>query len=1162
MAQLTVMPAAARPQPTPEQHRAADPQSSVWVSASAGTGKTRVLSNRLLRLLVEGADPASILCLTYTKAGAAEMARRVQDDLARLATLTEAELVADLEGLLGRPPTEAEQERARNGLLTVLDLPGGLRIMTIHSFCQSLLYRFPLESGVSPHFELLETRASAGLLRQARDAVLIDRTPAIREAVRCVAVALGEHSLGEGLAALDRKRTELTRLLDDHDGNVDAVVAAVYGALTIEPGMTVEALREQAVDDPLMDEPGLFATASALLASSNDNDNKRGGRISAWLQAGPSERLNTFREYENIFLKADRRPKAQKSVATKAVIEGHPAAWNALEREQERLLQSAEREKAVAIAEKSSALLRVGAAVIQAYQRRKLSEGKLDYTDLIDRSRKLLSETDAADWVRYKLDQRIDHLLIDESQDTSPDQWAIVQALIEDFWVGEGARAHPPTLFVVGDEKQSIFGFQGANVETYQRLRSTFEERAGAAERPWQDVPLEQSFRSAPVILEAVDAVFASAGMRVGVQGGDAPMQHRAFKEDAKGLVEVWPLIEGEPAPEAEPWAPPDRTSVAASAELRLAKIIAEQSRRWLLDSTPLANKGRPIEAGDIMILLPRRGIMQDLLIRELKRNNVPVAGADRIGLTDELAVMDLMALGDALLLPEDDLSVATALRSPLFDITEDQLYQLAWDRGDRPLWQRLGDLRELHPSIADADNRFRALLAKIDYVPPFEFFSRLLAEGAPSGRRRLLGRLGAAADMPIEAFLAQAITYERSNPPSMQGFLHWLRADSDPIRRDPDEGGNEVRILTVHGSKGLEAPIVFLADATYRKTTQKERLLWREDGLPIWKVADGARDQASATLHARQEVLMKEEHRRLLYVAMTRAEERLIVAGCARKGKREQADAAALPSNWYEMIRSGLEHQPKTSVQTMKLPGGIKGDVLRFGDAEADAMPAGQAALPFALDGGGMAPLPDWLAAAARGEIKTAPLQPSADPLSEDPPAESPLSDERQRRFGRGLLVHKLLQLLPDLPASARPAAIGRYLEKPGLGLDQRLREDIAAEVTAILDNPSFGELFGPSSRAEVPLVGAVGGLRVSGQVDRLAVLDDKVFVVDYKTNRPPPRVVADVPTAYGRQMAIYRALLRQIYPDRDVCAALLWTEGPRLMMLDDDWLDAFDVS
>ncbi|MEM8950091.1 MAG: double-strand break repair helicase AddA, partial [Pseudomonadota bacterium] len=919
------------------------------------------------------------------------------------------------------------------------------------------------------------------------------------------------------------------------------------------PGETADGLRKAICSDSALDEPALLAAASAL-ASGKKTDVDAASRIQSWIEADEDGRLRQLSDYQLAFLTKDKKPR--KKLANKDVSEGFPQVMPVLEAEQVRLLAAAEREKAVVVAERTAALLRVGAAIIQVYERRKQAEGKLDYADLIDKSRQLLIDPAAGDWVRYKLDQRIDHLLIDESQDTSPDQWDIVQALIADFWVGEGARSHPPTLFVVGDEKQSIFGFQGADVDTYQRLRSDLGARASSAGMTFRDTPLARSFRSAPAILEAVDAVFADAAIGAGVHGGAGTMQHLAFKQEAKGEVEVWPLIAGETAEEeVAAWALPDQSHVADSAELRLARTIALQIQTWLRDGARLANQDRAIEAGDIMILLPRRGVLQDRLVRELKRNGVPVAGADRIGLTEELAVMDLMALGDALLLPEDDLTVATVLRSPLFGFSDEQLFKLAYDRGDRPLYRRLGDFRDADPAFAEADDRFHELLARVDYVPPFEFFARFLAEGAPNGRRRLLSRLGQAAVLPIEAFLAQAIAYERSHPPSMQGFLHWLRADSEAIKRDADAARKEVRIMTVHGAKGLEAPIVFLADAAYRKTMQKDRLLWRDDGLPLWKMREPLRDAQSEAIYAEQEARQQAEHRRLLYVAMTRAEERLIVAGCARKEKTEQA----APSTWYEMIRAGLRRLPTTVKETVMLPGGIRGESLRFGDHDEKDMSARQTALPFALDQQASAPPPDWLAAAARGELKADLLRPSVDPMADDPPAASPLSDDGQRRFGRGLLIHKLLQILPDLPLAARAAAMQRYLDKPGHGLNASMREAIAGEVEAILDNAAWSDLFGPSSRAEVALVGEVDGRPVSGQVDRLSVLDDEVLVVDYKTNRPPPRELDDVPAGYGRQMAIYRALLRQIYPDRYVRCALLWTEGPRLMLLDDAWLDAF---
>jgi ATP-dependent helicase/nuclease subunit A len=1104
---------------------------------------------------LNGADPENVLCLTYTKAGAAEMARRIQDSLARFASLPHEILALELENLLGRPPDAIEIARARGGLLDVLELPAGLRIMTIHSFCQSLLRRFPLEAGVSPHFELMEPRAAATLLQRARDEVLIDRDPAIRDAVEKLAVQLGEHSLGEGLSALNAKRAEFTRWLEHHTGDVEAAIADVYAMLGVEPGITLDDLYQKTVDDPAIDEPGLASLASALWNGTDKTDIPAAQIIGSWLEANPMRRLAQLPDYRLVFLKKDGDPRA--NLPTASVKKAHPHVQAAFEAEQARLIAWADREKALRTVEKTSALIRVGAAIIQVYERRKRLEGFLDYADLVDKSLSLLSDAEAADWVRYKLDQRIDHLLIDESQDTSPDQWQIIEALIDDFFSGENHRDQPPTLFVVGDEKQSIFGFQGADVETFKTLRKRLKTRADSAGLTFKDAPLDRSFRSARTILQAVDSVFADAKTAAGVQGDGQALKHEAFDHEKRGLVEVWPLVDAEKPAPPEPWALPDRKSPIDNPERRLAQVIALQIQSWLRDGAKRAGKDEPIQPGDIMILLPRRGVLQDFLVRELKRNHVPVAGADRMALTDELAVMDLMALGDALLLPEDDLTVATLLRSPLFGFTDQQLLTLAHDRGDRPIYRRLQDLSEEDPAFADADARFRSLLAKVDYVPPYEFFASFLCEGAPSGRQRLLKRLGPAAILPIEAFLAQAVAFERGHPPSMQGFLHWLRADTETIKRDAQETSDEVRILTVHGSKGLEAPIVFLADATYQKSTRQDRLLWHESGLPIWKVAEKEREPFSQAIADAEEKRQQAEHRRLLYVAMTRAEERLIVAGC-----RRSKETAKGPRNWYDMIKVGIERLPGTVVETETLPGGVKGDVWRFGDGRASQPASGQAMLPFLPHARSGAPMPEWLASAARGEIRAEAVRPSEDPLSEDPPALSPLSHEGERRFGRGLLIHKLLQILPDLPASDRMPTMRRYLEKPGLGLPRNLQNAIVAEVESVLEAPGWAALFGPTSRAEVALVGSLKGQRVSGQVDRLAVIDDTVLVVDYKTNRPAPRAIDDVPAVYGRQMAMYRSLLRQIYPEKKIACALLWTEQARLMTLDEHWLDGFDLA
>jgi ATP-dependent helicase/nuclease subunit A len=1124
-------PAGARNAPTPEQCRAADPQSSVWVTASAGTGKTRVLADRVLRLLLARSEPQQILCLTFTKAAAAEMVARVQADLGRFATLADAALGDDLRQLLGRPATARELDNARSLLARVLDLPSGLPIMTIHGFCQSLLRRFPLEAGVPPHFDVIEPRTAADLMREAQEEVLASRQASLQADLATLAVLLGESTLAEGLAQLREQRLRFGADL----GDAERAIAALHRTLDLPAGATPKTVRAAACADPAIDRVALLAACRALEFGS-DKDGERCALITAWLAADQAGRIDSYQGYENLFLRAsDRSPKERGSVITNQAAT--PAAVAALLAEQERLVVWAEKDRAARVALRTAALLRVGSAVLAQYARRKARLAALDYDDLIERARDLLQTPDAVSWVQYKLDQQIDHLLVDEGQDTSPSQWAIIEALSAEFFVGSGARPANRTLFVVGDEKQSIMSVQGADVATYQRLRQTLRDRAEVGRQPWREEPLNLSFRAAPPILQAVDAVFDAADARDGVTDG-AWRPHGCFWSERPGTVEVWPLVKVEPPPQAPAWQLPDRHEPADKAEHCLARLIAERIKVWLTDEMPLAATGRPMTAGDVMILLPRRGILQDLLVRQLKRLRVPVAGADRLALIDEIAVMDLVALGDALLLPEDDLTLAAVLKSPLFGLGEDDLFALAYERGGASLHDRLRALAGERPVFAQAHERFALLLAQADFLPPFELYTRLLGEGG--GRKRFVERLGAAAIEPIEAFLAQALAYERGHPPSLQGFLHWLRADTTELIRDPDRPRDEVRVLTVHGAKGLEAPVVVLADATFVPELN-DRLLWlEEEGLPLWRVGGAGRDRVSARAHDLARRRQLEEQRRLLYVAMTRAKKQLIVTGWERRRGKD-------PS-WYELITAGLERLPGAQRIDMRLAPEVQGPGWRLTTQGV----AGPRQLGLALAGPAReAPPPAWLARAAAAEPTLArPLSPSH--LDEaGAPAASPLTDVD--RYRRGRLIHRLLQSLPERPARERAAAMARFLAQPGLALSEAEQQEIAAEVSGVLEAPALAHAFGPGSRAEVPLAGVVGGQVIAGQVDRLAVGEHEVLVIDYKTNREPPATPDQVPATYLRQMAAYGALLRQIYQGRSVRCALLWTQGPRLMPLDE---------
>ncbi|MFQ5783196.1 MAG: double-strand break repair helicase AddA [Alphaproteobacteria bacterium] len=1121
------------------QRNAADPGGSVWVAASAGTGKTKVLTDRVLRLLLDGAPPEKLLCLTFTRAAAAEMANRINAELGRWTTDDDPELDANLEALTGTPPDDALRRRARRLFAAVLDAPGGLKIMTIHAFCQSLLGRFPVEAGIAPHFDVLDERAAAELMYAAQESVLgsarAGRDALLGDALAEVAGHTDEGSFRDLLERLRGLRGRLRALIAANHG-LDGLIAATFRLLGVEAGETVDNVLLAACAEGAFNREALGAAVHALKGGST-TDRKRGTQIACWLAASRHERPALFEDYKKAFLTAAGVPR--KDLMTKAVREGNPEAFEALLVEQMGLARVIERRNAVIVARATAALLRLGGAMLDAYDRRKRVIARLDYDDLILGAMGLLERRDAAPWVLYKLDGGLDHILVDEAQDTSPEQWRVIAAIADEFFAGRGTRETARTLFVVGDEKQSIFSFQGADLDELDRVRAHFRDKA-AAERRWREVPLDRSFRSVPAVLRAVDAVFALAGARDGVAFADHAIRHSAERKGHAGRVELWPVVG--PAEDADDasWAPPLARKPSERPNARLAGHIAATVGRWLDAGEILESRGRSVRAGDILVLVRTRSAFVGELLRALKARGVAVAGSDRMVLGDQLAVMDLTALAEFLLLPDDDLTLACVLKGPLIGLDEDALFDLAYGRKGG-LWRELVRRRDERADFARAHDTLAGLLARADFTPPYELFADLL--GAGKGRRRLVARLGPDANDPIDEFLALALDYERVAPPSLQGFLHWVATGDDQIKRDLDQGRDEVRVMTIHGAKGLEAPIVFLPDTTTVPRSQGPQILWR-DAAPealLWPVRTGYYETCCRAASDAMRERDMQEYRRLLYVAMTRAADRLYV--CGWRGKHE------MPGDcWYRLIETGLA--PVAEPFAFDGGDGWRGQGLQLVDRQTRKLPtpaaaraatAAPAALPgFAREAPAPEPAPPWPLAPSRPEsAEAAPLSPLA-------------AGDDGARFRRGRLIHRLLELLPDLAPETRAEACRLLLARHGHDLDDDAQAAVAAEVLAVLEDSRFAALFGPGSRAEAPLVGVIGDRTVTGQVDRLVVLDDEVMVVDYKSNREPPASPAGVDPAYLDQMAAYRAVLSRIYPDKTITCALLWSEGPKLMVLD----------
>ncbi len=1140
------------------QRRAAAPEASVWVAASAGTGKTKVLTDRVLSLMLHGNDPARILCLTFTKAAAAEMANRLAQRLARWVALDDGALSDQLAALLGRPPEESMLATARRLFARVLDAPGGIKIQTIHAFCQSLLGRFPLEAGVPPHFQVLDERSAAEMLTASREEVLaaarVPRGAPLAEAIAVVTAQVHEQGFTELMAELIAERARLSRLSDRH-GGIEGLVAALREALNLHPDETADSLLAAATADQAFDLMGLRLAAEAM-AGGSKIDRAHAALIADWLAAAPEARAAHIWDYLAAFFTKGGHGDVYKTLIHKDALDGLPGATEILSGEARRLEVLRAGLRAVTVAEATAALLRLGHAILAAYRRHKRARGLLDYDDLILETVALLERPGTAAWVLYKLDGGLDHILIDEAQDTNPEQWRVIQAITAEFFAGEGARQLARTVFAVGDAKQSIFSFQRADPAAFDRMRAHFAGRAAGAQQPWDKVDLGVSFRSTAAVLEAVDRTFADPAARDGVLFGETALAHDPVRVGQAGLVELWPAAMPLDTEEPEPWAPPQARRGTAAARTRLARLLARRIWRWTRAAAGakdaeswLASKGRRLKPGDILVLVRRRNEFVEELVRALKQLDVPVAGVDRMVLTEQLAVMDLIALGRVLLLPEDDLNLATVLKGPLVGLTEEQLFDLAHGR-DGSLWAELARRARGDPAFGQAHAVLAALQARADYVRPYELYAELLGRGR--GRDRLLARLGPEAGDPIEEFLSLALAFEREQVPSLEGFLHWLEAGAQTVKRDMEHGSDAVRVMTVHGAKGLQAPVVLLPDTMQVPQTGRGLLWLAGDGPALWPIRKNLDGPAAEAARAAAARAQDQEYRRLLYVAMTRAEDRLYVCGW-------QTAKAAPDSCWYRQIETALGGVAEeiSFDFAAEVEDGWTGRGLRLATVQAAApeeapAPAVRTEPP--------PPLRPWAREAPPPEpAPPRPLAPSR-PASEEPAVRSPLGPDEGRRFRRGRIVHRLLQSLPDLPAERREDAARRFLARPLHRLDGQLQAEILAETLAVLAHPDFAALFGPGSRAEVPVVGTVegeGGVQVvSGQVDRLVVAAQSVMIVDYKTNRPAPSSESKVPALYLRQMAAYRAVLAGIYPDRRIESCLLWTDGPRIMQLSDHLL------
>jgi ATP-dependent helicase/nuclease subunit A len=1152
-----------------QQRLASEPDASAWVSANAGSGKTHVLTQRVIRLLLNGGRPSAILCLTYTKAAASEMSTRIFERLSKWTSLDDQSLSAEISEMEGISPDSLRLQDARKLFARALETPGGLKIQTIHAFAESLLHQFPLEANVAGHFSVLDDTAARGLLTEARRSLLAatQGEGPLGVAFHHVLDIADESGLDRLLGNIIAQRGKLKAFFDA-TGSPDRSRDVLRKALGIEKDETRLSVAEQAW--PLAGLGAERLNAYCMLAEDKGGDTVRktaSGLRQAFAEKDAGQRFFALRQ---LMLTKDETPYSERSFSSKEMRLANPALCEDMLKAAVAFSELWQRSKLIGMFEATCSALVLAERLISGYEQAKQARALLDFDDFITKTVALLKKEGIGPWVHFKLDQGIDHILVDEAQDTSPDQWEIIGALASEFFSGAGARPTNRTLFAVGDEKQSIYSFQGAKPERFAEERKATQRKAADASKRFHPVNLRISFRSTDDVLSAVDQMFSDPLRAKGLSADHDQVVHVTNRVGHAGSVEIWETIAEEPGSESdEDWlAPYDRTPETSSS-VQLAKRMAAAMRQMVGRDTIVTRDGiRAIRPGDILVLVRKRDAFASALSRELKddkKGTIPVAGTDRLVLSAHIAIQDLMALGRFLLVPADDLSLAELFKSPLFDLSEDDLFEVAADRGENiPLFDEIARLAANSRKWQQLHERLLGWMALANRLRPHDFYAAILAR--EGGRRNFLARFGGEVSDVLDEFLSFALNHESTGLPGLASFISVLENDPPTIKREQDKGRDEVRIMTVHASKGLEAPVVFLVDG-HSKPFDKNLLsnlrmvpLGRDQpDIPLWIPGKDYQNAITRDDEMRLEEGALEEYRRLLYVGMTRASDRLILCSFAKKRD--------VDGTWSKMAEAALIADGEIC-RPMEFKAGDLAWTGRIWQRKHDGTQLAQAGNNPPV------PAPDKDVPA----ILFHPLPPSPHlPRPLAPSGVNAMIDDedgdqivtstlfRDRPSGsfaqdRGKAVHRLLQTLPDMECSERRAAALRYLSRAMGALPEMTRQAIADQVLAILDNPDHQPLFAAGSTSEVSIMGTVRladkDFAVSGRIDRMGVSANGVFILDYKTNRAPPKTRDAIPFAHRAQLALYREVLSPIFPGKAVSCLLAYTEGPHLYSLNDDEL------
>ncbi|MDA9231004.1 double-strand break repair helicase AddA [Rickettsiales bacterium] len=1124
------------------QQQASNPKNSVFVAASAGSGKTKILTDRVLRLLLNDIRPNQILCLTFTKVAAFEMKNRIYKELSEWSIITESQLQDRIFNLTAQNCSKSLLKKARSLFVRVLDDSEGLKINTIHAFCQTLMAKFPIESNIKPNFSIIDSQKENKLLLQAKDMLLKEalENKNLRKKIENIAVNLNEDDFLDVILELINQRSALESTIKKyHDlNNLNKQILLIFNSKDKDEDYIDDLIQKPDLTKNFNKE-ALLKIANLAKESDKKSDQNYYNLVTNYLQ-NPNK--DNFDNYLSIFLTKDKSIK--KTIITSAIIKKDLNIKNDLLKEAKRLQNICEEINAFTIANLSIDLLNITNKMLEFYQNLKNSNNYLDYNDLISKGSELLNNKEISQWVKYKLDGAISHILVDESQDTNHNQWQIIKAISDDFFDKNDEIGEERTIFIVGDEKQSIYSFQGADPSIFNDVFYYYSQKLEQNNSKMHNISLNNSFRSKKNILQLVDNIFKEQDYKKAISKINI-VKHNPIKLDNMGKVELWPIInvkedDANSNKDDFSWKINVKPVEKLNSKELLAKLIAKKIKNWLESEKIIYSENRIIEPKDIMILIKdRANNLGNLIINNLQKEKIPVSGGDKFELSSHFLVKDLLLIAKFLLLPQDDLNLATLLKSPIIAISEEELFDVCQikDRESIYLFQalKLSDNINIKKSLIFLDDVQKYYLENQNQI--YQLFLYILEY--KNKKVEIIEYFKEESREIIHQFLNLCLNFENSEDFGLENFVIQLQNSSLKINiGSANSELNQVKISTIHSAKGLESKIIILADSFHNSQkiygTNSSRILWFKHNdikIPIYKsdkncaLTDGIKNA--------DKNLSKEEYLRLLYVSLTRAEDELYIAGFGNKSDQ---------NCWYNIIKNyGLQNAKSKDSDFSKILG-IKSDefteddkILYFTDENKNILNKNT---ENSSNDNKKYKIPEFLTKKAEIELFKNISYPSTIDKNQT------ISNDVNIVNDFGNIIHKILELfIKKLRNNDASQKINTHLDNFYPKIDSKIRLELFRQISAISNNKVLDFIYCNKIETEIAVFYEENNDIISGKIDLLVIKDNEIIIIDYKSNKIIEKEIDKTANKYKKQLNIYRKIISNIYPDKIIKTAIIWT-------------------